>query len=186
MIFGLKLFINKTQYMKKLTFILLFLTIMFSCDKKKDEGYGSNNSVPSRIYKIKDTSYFNYVPVITKSNGTKITSVPDRSTQDIWIGLPIELDSSYYYEPSFRKIGTERYFAYGGESTAILDIKIADYTVCNSDTMQNHILSRDLFSEYYIQIEPFYNTVSTFAQDTAIINSWINKGELGKHFKRLK
>jgi hypothetical protein len=172
--------------MKKFILILSVMPILLTCEKK-DEKYNDDGIGCSFIYKIKDTSYFNYVPVHVKKDLSKILSVPDKKTQEKWIGKPITLDSSYYYEPILRKTGTERYFAYGGLYTAIIDIRIVDYQDnINSDTMLRHIKSHDLFTDFYTELDTLITSVSTFEHDTALLNSWIRKGELGKYLKRLK
>jgi hypothetical protein len=169
--------------MKKLILLMFVVFILCSCEKEKPN-IGSVFR-PSKIYKKKDPSYFNYVTVYLSKDFKMMGHSGDYNDC-----IPILLDSSYYYEPSFSKIGTECYFVTQAEKTAIVDIKIAEYHYFNIDTMQKHLLSHDLFTEYYEEDEEsdtFYITnTTTFAHDTALINSWIRKGELGKYLKRLK
>ena len=79
-------------------------------------------------------------------------------------------------------------FVTQAEKTAIVDVKIDEFHYFNIDTMQKHLLSHDLFTEYYEEdkeSDTFYITnTTTFAHDTALINSWIRKGELGKRLHR--
>jgi hypothetical protein len=57
----------------------------------------------------------------------------------------------------------------------------------NENSMLSHIISHDLFNEFYIEQDTFFIMSNTsLSEDTALLNSWIRKGELGKYLKRLK
>ena len=88
--------------MKKLIPLMFVAFILCSCEKEKS----NNDSVfrPSKIYKIKDPSYFNYVTVYLSKDFKMMGHSGEYKAC-----TPILLDSSYYYEPSFSKIGTECY-----------------------------------------------------------------------------
>jgi hypothetical protein len=161
---------------------------LFSCEKKSEQLYVPNEKRGFFIYKIKDISYFNYVAVMVNSDVSKITATyGPLEVPEFRKCRPTVLDSGYYYEPSAIKNNKGCIFTFGDERTAIVDVKLVDYRGFNSDTMIKHIISADLFTDFYEELKPFStNDSTTFEQDTALINSWIRKGELGKHLKRLE
>ena len=173
--------------MKKLFYLLLCCFMSVSCHKNTDRYCCDSGMRHTRVYKIKDTSYFQYTTVIMNENHTRITAIPGNTMSKNEACTPILLDSSYYYEPTVRKTGNECYFVSSGINTAIVDVKFSDYKGFNQDTMMKHLISYDLFTEMYELVDTgMIMSNTTYAHDTALLNSWIRKGELGKHMKRLK
>jgi hypothetical protein len=173
--------------MKAIIFVVLIMLILCSCKRDKTDKYEETGFTPVIIYKIRDTSYFNYFVVKANDTKTKIVMTPGYAIGSYKVCIPETLVNQYYYEPSFRKKGTECYFAFGGIHAAVTDVKVNDYVGFNSDTMLNHIISFDPFLEYYREVDSFViMSNTTFDQDTAKLNNWIRKGELGKHLTRIK
>jgi hypothetical protein len=162
--------------------LLLAISLAFiysSCNKRNDE---VSDRPLACVYKIKDTAYFNYVRAFLKKDGQQIAghSGPNPELKC----TPLRIDSFYYYESEYRQTCG---FAVFGEKTIPLDIKYdTTYFVFNTDTMMNHILNRDPFVEYYQYDYSFIMGCKSLAEDTAKLNEWIRKGELGKYLKRLK
>jgi hypothetical protein len=171
----------------KTIYFIIFITLLHSCKSEKPDNYDETVFNRTVIYKIRDTTYFNYFVVKVNDAKTKIVMVPGYAIGSYKVCIPETLINNYYYEPSFRKKGTELYYSFGGTKSAVTDVKVLDYVGFNSDTMLSHIISFDPFLEYYCELDSFVimnNT--TYAQDTAKLNGWIRKGELGKHLKKLK
>jgi hypothetical protein len=162
--------------------LLLAISLAFiysSCNKRNEE----SDRPLACVFKIQDTAYFNYVVATLTKDGKSIAGHPGPSSNYKKYS-PILLDSSYYYESNYRNTSD---FAVGAEKTVVLDVKISEYTqLFNSDTMMNHILDRDPIIEYYQYDYPFIRDCKSLAEDTAKLNEWIRKGELGKYLKRLK
>jgi len=166
--------------MKKIFFLsVVFFFLCFSCEK----WYVKCDRPLACVYKIKDTTYFEYVVAILTKDGSGIAGHPGINPY-YKTCTPILLDSSYYYESNYRSTPS---FAFGAEKTVVLDVKIEEYTkLFNADTMMNHILDRDPFLEYYQSDYYFIRDCRSLEEDTAKLNEWIRKGELGEHLKRLK
>jgi hypothetical protein len=160
-------------------FIILLAFIYSSCNKTKED----SDHPLACVYKIKDTTYFNYVVATLTKDSKSIAGHPGPSVNYKKYN-PILLDSNYYYESNYRHTSD---FAVGAEKTVVLDVKISEYTqLFNSDTMMNHILDKDPFIEYYQYDFPSIRGCKSLAEDTAKLNEWIRNGELGKYLKRLK
>jgi hypothetical protein len=174
--------------MKKIISFLLFVCILYACKKNNDPVRFNcclNDIV--EIFRIKDTAYFNYVTVVYDQAKNKIAAIPGPSSE-FKACTPVKIDSGYYYQVSFTKIGMGCFFGYGYGVTAVTDVKFEDYKeLFDDDTMYNHLLSINPYLECYQLENCCYITYNTsLSEDTALLNSWIRKGELGKYLKRLK
>lgn len=166
--------------MKKIFLLLVtFSFLYFSCKKGNEE----SDHPLACVFKIKDTTYFNYVVATLKKDGKGIAGHPGPSPYYKKYN-PVSLDSSYYYESNYRQTSD---FAIGAEKTIVLDVKIVEYKqLFNSDTMMNHILDQDPFLQYYQYDHSFIRDCKSLEEDTAKLNEWIKKGELELHLTRLK
>lgn len=163
-------------------YILLLFGLIFIGWSCKNEDNPDNSSFPlANVYKIKDTSYFNYVKAILKKDGNQIGGHIGPNPE--FNCKPILIDSSYYYESNYRKTCE---FALMSEKTIVLDIRNDSIQAFNTDTMMNHILDREPFIEFYQADYYFIRGCKSLEEDTAKLNEWIRNGELGKHLTRLK
>jgi hypothetical protein len=165
--------------------LIISIILLASC-KKSEERINYDDGTYSIVYRIKDTAYFNYVPVVFDIGRNKIVMYTDEVPFKYQGScFPVPLDSGYYYESSERQTCG---FALGGIRTAVIDIRIVDYELnFNMDTMINHLLCKEVMAEYYYsEFRYGIEGCNNLEEDTALINSWIRKGELGNHLKRLK
>jgi len=169
--------------MKQSTIIILFLLSLFvSCNKDKNTIIGKDdNPRPHFIaYKLKG-DYIKNVCIELSPDKTKITVIPGPTDPggDSSHTCYYELIDGYYMEWG--------QYSYGLNS-AYLDISRHDYAIKGMlpiDSIMKHILDKDPYSEYYIDIN------DTVIKDTTVhwhLNNYIeNDGLVNRlHFKRIK
>lgn len=176
---------------KKLKYHLLILNLLLFCAVTLWQGCKEDFKYPAPtnrlvIYKTK-SDYFNNVQINLKDG--KVYYKPS-----YWGKMDSDSSGTPYYRSRVKLhqgyiLGTEEGYPY----TVFLSYIIKDYyrmetdpvspTIPTIQELTEHIIDRDPFSEFYIDLDtPPYFQVS----DSTMLNQIIDEGKLQKFFKKVK
>lgn len=160
----------------KAIILIILVVLLNSCEKKNR---CCMDEPKYKVFKLR-ADYSNNVYIRLSSDKKKITGLP----------APVDYGGSPDKKPF--KMDTGYFLSIDGPclDCVYLNITLDEYQTAfyslSNDSMLKLILDPDPILEYYIDENRLLESKESFEEDTAMLNSWINKGELSKYLKRLK
>ncbi|MFC2138763.1 hypothetical protein ACFLTE_11360 [Bacteroidota bacterium] len=180
----------KSQDFKYLVLIITVFLVLISCDKKDSDNDTDFFGIDYAIYKFKG-DYIGNVCVLMDKDKTRIVGYPSpTSNAGNPDKKPYSLRNDYYLDPCCHYGINSAYLEITKQE--MMDALIqynengVDYPY-TSEYMEQHILDKDPFLEYYIDTgSVIIKREPGFIYDTVLLNNIIVNGELDKYFKRIK